>query len=519
MPRIDLRQLILALTMVSVALTLANVLHSSYQVQEDLLIRTTLEANRVYAAKLADSTDNFLAATQQQLAYSHADIVEALERPAELEKQARRLQLSTNTFNAVLIVDARGRVLANAPANLNLIGRQLHSEGNRHNLETREPLISQPFVTTVTGRLVISISHPLFAADGSYKGYVSGSIYLQEDNILRSLLGQHYYLDGSYLYVVDSQRHLIYHMDMNRLGSLVNGNPAIETVIAGEAGSMRLRNSQGVEMLAGYAPLQRAGWGLVAQRPLQATLAELEALTWHTLFNTLPLLLFSLLAIWGLSRLISLPLWQLAHQAREMDAPGAREAFEKVRSWYFEAAQLKLSLLAGLRQVNSKIHRLNHESLTDQLTGLANRRGMDSMLGVWQAEGRSFALIVLDVDHFKQVNDLYGHDIGDKALQELAALMREGSRAQDLLCRAGGEEFAMFLPDTSLDNALEIAERLRSAVAQHVFATGGHLTVSLGIAHLPETSSSLADVLKSADLALYQAKHQGRNQAVRGLPR
>ncbi|TBU87778.1 sensor domain-containing diguanylate cyclase [Phytopseudomonas dryadis] len=518
MPRIDLRQLILALTLVSVVLTLANALYSSYQVQEDLLIRTTLEANRVYAAKLADSTDNFLAATQQQLAYSHADIVEALERPAELDKQARRLQLSTNTFNAVLIVDARGHVLSNSPASLNLVGRQLHSVGNRNNLKIREPLISQPFITT-TGKLVVSISHPLFAADGSYKGYVTGSIYLQENNILRSLLGQHYYLDGSYLYVVDSQRHLVYHRDTSRLGHLVTGNPVIEAVIAGEAGSMRLRNSQDVEMLAGYAPLQRVGWGLVAQRPLQATLEELEALTWHTLFNTLPLLLFSLLAIWGLSRLISLPLWQLAHQAREMDSPGAREAFEKVRSWYFEAAQLKLSLLAGLRQVNSKIHRLNHESLTDQLTGLTNRRGMDSMLGIWQAEGRSFALIMLDIDHFKQVNDLHGHDVGDKALQELATLMREGSRSQDLLCRAGGEEFAMFLPETSLDNALEIAERLRNAVARHVFATGGHLTVSLGIAHLPETSDNLADVLKSADLALYQAKHQGRNQAVRGLPR
>ncbi|SDH25736.1 diguanylate cyclase (GGDEF) domain-containing protein [Pseudomonas flavescens] len=513
MIRIDLRQLILSLTLLSVAATLANALYSSYRVQEDLLVSTTLEANRVYATKLAASTDRFLAATQQRLAFASGEIKQQLDQPAALQLMTKRLLLETSSFNSVLIVDADGRVVGCSPESLHLGGTLLRSEGNSAALRERQPLISQPFMST-TGKLVVTVSQPLFDVSGRYRGYLSGVIYLQCDSILHSLLGEHYYRDGSYLYVVDSQRRLIYHRDVARLGSTVNDNPAIEQVIAGQEGSMQLRNSQGVDMLVGYAPLQSAGWGVVAQRPLAATLAQLDGLLWRTVANILPMLLLSLLLIWWLARRIALPLWQMARNAREMESPGARETLEQVSAWYFEAAQLKQSLLAGLSRVNSKIHRLNHESLTDQLTGLCNRRGMESVLGEWTAAGRRIAVIVLDIDHFKQVNDAHGHDMGDRILQELAHVMRACARAEDLLCRSGGEEFAIFLPDDGLDSALEVAERLRRAVAEYPFASDGQITISLGLAHFPDSAALMDDVLKQADRALYQAKAEGRNRSV-----
>lgn len=267
-------------------------------------------------------------------------------------------------------------------------------------------------------------------------------------------------------------------------------------------------------MLAGFAPVTTARWGVVAQQPIALTLAELQRLTWHTLRHTLPWLLLSLLLIGFLSRTISRPLSQLANRALHMDQPGAKEALEAVRSWYFEAAQLKSSLIAGLHEVHSKMGRLSRESHTDQLTGLANRREMANVLASWQAQKASFAVIVLDIDYFKQVNDQHGHDAGDRVLEELAALMRENSRPDDLLCRTGGEEFAMFLPGATPMGAYEVAERLRKAVERHHFAIGDHMTISCGVAHVPETSADLGMAMKSADIALYRAKGQGRNQTV-----
>ncbi len=109
---------------------------------------------------------------------------------------------------------------------------------------------------------MIQISHPVFDDDGNYLGYLGAGIYLNEPNILHSLLGEHYYRDGSYLYVVDTQGRLIYHQDPTRIGEVIKGNPAIDAVITGVTGSQRLTNSKGIDMLTGYAPVPRIGWGV-----------------------------------------------------------------------------------------------------------------------------------------------------------------------------------------------------------------------------------------------------------------
>lgn len=201
-----------------------------------------------------------------------------------------------------------------------------------------------------------------------------------------------------------------------------------------------------------------------------------------------------------------------------MEELSARQELEEVRSWYFEAAQLKVSLLAGLDAVNLKISRLSHESQTDQLTGLANRREMDRLLAQWEAASLPFAVVVLDIDHFKRVNDTYGHDVGDVVLKQLAIVMRQHSRSMDLPCRTGGEEFAILLPHSALPAALEVAERLRRAVETHTFDQVGRVTISCGVSAMPATAPSLTAVLKAADVALYEAKRGGRNRTVATPP-
>lgn len=511
--KIDLRRLILLVTLAAALLTLANTFHASYRVQRDLLIGQTLEANRVYATKLADSTEVLLAAARQQLAYSAGQLTTTFDQASRLAEETQRLRLQSDIFNSVYILSADRKLLAISPPNLAVTGTIVDSDGAREALEKRKPLVSRPYISS-TGRLVVMLSQPIFAADGRYLGYIGGSIFLREKSILNSLLGEHYYRDGSYIYVVDREGQIIYHRDAERVGEVVRGRPVIEALIAGQGGSQRTTNSRGIDMLAGYAPVASTGWGLVAQSPTANTLDKLDVLMMAILRYALPLSVITLLAIWWLSRLISQPLWQMASTARAMDSQAASPQIREVRAWYFEAAELKRALLAGLALFDRKIGKLNLDRLTDPLTGLYNRRGLQLTLEQWQNAERPFTAIALDIDHFKRVNDQHGHAIGDQALQHLARLMRDNSRDLDVLCRLGGEEFVMLLPDTSLDAGIQVAERLRQCMAACTALIGQPITLSLGVAHWPSSSTDIDQVLTMADRALYDAKHGGRNRVV-----
>ena len=162
-------------------------------------------------------------------------------------------------------------------------------------------------------------------------------------------------------------------------------------------------------------------------------------------------------------------------------------------------------------------------AITDALTGLHNRRYMETHLGtlVEQAaqRGKPLAALVLDIDHFKSINDTHGHDAGDDVLREFALRIRRSIRNIDLACRFGGEEFVVVMPDTDMAVAAAVAERLRRRVAGEPFpiqrgTTLLNVTLSIGIAALGGAEDTAAAMLKRADQALYRAKRDGRNRVV-----
>ena len=164
--------------------------------------------------------------------------------------------------------------------------------------------------------------------------------------------------------------------------------------------------------------------------------------------------------------------------------------------------------------------RLYYIAITDELTGTFSKRHFRQCITEAFAEhqefGAKFALIMMDLDHFKQVNDTHGHVAGDAVLQKLGELIRLAVRDNDLAFRYGGEEFAVILPDTTLKGAKLVAERIRSEVEQTVFEPGSldlRLTISIGIATCPD-ATSIRDLIVAADQALYAAKSGGRNQVV-----
>jgi diguanylate cyclase (GGDEF)-like protein len=157
-------------------------------------------------------------------------------------------------------------------------------------------------------------------------------------------------------------------------------------------------------------------------------------------------------------------------------------------------------------------------AFTDHLTGLANRRRFERQLerevGRMARFGHPFSLLMLDIDSFKNLNDSYGHDAGDEAIRRISRVLREGTRGIDLAARIGGEEFAVILVETSKEGALEVAERLRAAIKALEIPMAGHITGSFGVAECPSDAQTSAGIVKAADVALYEAKRNGRDRVV-----
>jgi diguanylate cyclase (GGDEF)-like protein len=185
------------------------------------------------------------------------------------------------------------------------------------------------------------------------------------------------------------------------------------------------------------------------------------------------------------------------------------------------ASQIALSL-ASLQLQET----LREQSIRDPLTRLFNRRFLEeSFERELQLAGRkkqSIAVLFLDLDHFKRLNDTFGHDAGDLVLQSVANLFRNFFRATDICCRYGGEEFAIILPESSSRDAAIRADVLRSEVKslrlQYQKQTLGQLTLSIGVAAFPEHASTSVELLKIADQCLYESKARGRDLVTVALP-
>ena len=161
-------------------------------------------------------------------------------------------------------------------------------------------------------------------------------------------------------------------------------------------------------------------------------------------------------------------------------------------------------------------------AVIDALTGLHNRRYMEvhlkSLTDAAKTSGRPLSVVVVDVDKFKAINDTHGHDAGDNVLREVARRLQRNTRGIDLACRLGGEEFVIVMPDTGMERARQVGERVRECIAGEPFQADQGVevavTASVGVATLSGELDSFAGMFKRADRALYAAKRGGRNRVV-----
>ncbi|MDD5330223.1 MAG: diguanylate cyclase [Sulfuricella sp.] len=204
-----------------------------------------------------------------------------------------------------------------------------------------------------------------------------------------------------------------------------------------------------------------------------------------------------------------------AHAAFDSEVQ-EREAQTRLQLAQYVAERTALAL------ANLRLHdELLAQAIHDPLTGLYNRRYMEDMMAreelVAQRTGSSVGIIMIDIDHFKQLNDTYGHQAGDMVLREMGNLLESHTRGADIACRYGGEEFVVTMPGASLDITRQRAEQLRHDIAEFRLDYAGEaikITISLGIAIIPQHGPSWDAAFRAADSALYQAKQEGRNRVI-----
>ena len=226
-------------------------------------------------------------------------------------------------------------------------------------------------------------------------------------------------------------------------------------------------------------------------------LAEFLLLLGATLVGTI-------MALMGIGALLS-PIHALADTLRpdSPEAPVLPEVGDVIRTLYAGVHRAATSTRAQMDELQVAAHE-------DPLTGIANRRGLLAQIEELPIEKRQGCIAIIDIDHFKQVNDRYGHDAGDDVLREVGARLTRADRG---FARLGGEEFAVLLPGATTNSALAVAERLRQAIENSRRPeVDAPVTASFGVTMLEQSDLGLADPLRRADEALYRSKGNGRNQ-------
>lgn len=209
-----------------------------------------------------------------------------------------------------------------------------------------------------------------------------------------------------------------------------------------------------------------------------------------------------------------------------MVAKGAHARALKLHAARAQLRQNEQMLQTQLGEIQALQGQLSEQANRDPLTGLYNRRYLGSTmvreLARCRREGRPLSLMLIDIDHFKRINDAHGHQAGDEVLRSVALCLSERSRAADVVCRYGGEEFLLLLPDMPQAAALELANRYRMSLETTPIPFGElriQATLSIGIAAYPDHGQSPEDLIECADQAMYQAKTAGRNRVCAFTPK
>jgi len=289
-------------------------------------------------------------------------------------------------------------------------------------------------------------------------------------------------------------------------------------------------------------PAKPIQWSIVVRQPAEEALASLYHLQKALLIFAVAVIALLLILTFWLATRISRPLEQLATQAKRieqgdesasLEIPTSiaelRRVIDALRGMTATLNQRREALLESNVQLEHKVsertaqlalanEELRLQARRDALTGLDNRLAVNERLREefvrMKRSGRAYAVLLMDIDHFKKVNDTHGHAVGDQALQQVAQILKASLRESDFVARYGGEEFLALLPETDLDNALQVAEKIRTRIEGASLPVVNRVTISIGLAMADTGQHDEDNAVREADDRLYRAKAAGRNRVV-----
>lgn len=516
--KLNLATLLISLITTSVLLTTVILLFASYQSEKRSLIDTYLSLNYSKSEKISSSVDSLFKSMKislKEISYFLSNNPQMTDE--EIQEHLELLKKSSRYFNSLAWIDETGVIQNIAPISVGLKGEAVTGI-TKEVVDTKVPMLTPPYIAP-SGRMLVLLSEPFFDSEGNYKGIIGGTIYLQEPNVLNEILGNDIIeSNGSYYYVVGPQGKILFHPDSNRIGDEVRENTVVSKLLQGKSGKEQVVNTKGVPMYAAYNYIPETGWGVVQQTPVffvnELLKNHIQNLIFTVLFPFIVILVISLI----FAKKLAKPFIELADIVNQLGSEKDVQVSVPESHWNREADLLTQSVKMAIEAVQQNNKKLMEDAMTDTLTDLPNRRKFNEVMTRLVNDGQPFSLVLIDIDHFKLINDTYGHLQGDEVLKYLSNTFQALIRKQDHFFRFGGEEFVLLLPNTTSKEALIVAEKVRTKLENTNTPVGIPITVSLGISEFPLHTNSLDDLFLFADKALYQSKSSGRNRSTIWLP-
>jgi diguanylate cyclase (GGDEF)-like protein len=432
-------------------------------------------------------------------------------QPGRLVEYFNSVRTRFTDYEELQLIDAKGGLIASSSRRANPV---LLPEGWAKTFESSRNLVGEPYWDEAEKKTVVILGVPVQEANGRISGALVARTNLAElTQVLRAFGAR----SAGKVYLATAQGKLIaasrdrpVDMKTTELAQAV-----AERLLAADGKLVEYHGMERVEVLGSAQRLSQAAWLAIAEMPVadvyrQATrLRDVAILVIGAL-----IVLIGIVAYW-LAALIARPLVRLTSAAAQVSAGDLSVGLPAGGSGEVGyLTQVFNSMVESLRKHHDELERL---STTDSLTGLSNRRHLMNLLTneVERAKrtGQSFAILMLDVDHFKNYNDAHGHQAGDDVLARVGAVLRDSIRSYDCAARYGGEEFLVMLSASPLGHAEEAAERIRNKIRAEQFE-GGAVTVSIGVAEYPSHGDTAMTIIGQADAALYEAKRAGRDRVI-----
>lgn len=432
----------------------------------------------------------------------------------------------TTDYRELVVFDLAGSAVASSPARSTV---QTLPTGWEIKLKGGEPIIGTPSWDTTSRTMMVTIAVPIQPAGSQAIGAFAARLDLRAAGVTLQRLARGH-AGTAYLVNYNGERILSSRGDgLTPTGGRLDGT-AVRWLNTESQDVVEYTNPEGVGVIGTLRSVAGSSWGVLAELPqaqgfgLINRFRNLTMLVLGCLFVVVGLMAYvlGLMLVRPLDRLTK-GAARVAAGDFEVELPVLTGGELGYLTTVFNdmVAKLRKSMREvdavneTLREKNAQLERL---SLTDPLTGLYNRRQLMTVLETeLKRAARSqneFAMLMIDVDHFKTYNDAFGHQAGDDALIRVAEVLRSSLRAADCAARYGGEEFVALLPETGLERAAEVAERICEAVRRETFQ-GEQITLSVGVASYPAQGTNLETLIASADGALYHAKRKGRDCVVR----